>query len=303
LRVVFMGTPDFAVPTLRMLLERHDVIAVYTRPDRPAGRGRAVSPSAVKSFAHEAGAAVRQPQRLDNEAARLAADCLDAVVVAAYGVILPPSVLKTPRHGCLNVHASLLPRWRGAAPIQRAILAGDPRAGVSIMRMDEGWDTGDWCLQESVAVDEKSSAVLTAELAELGAQAMRQALDAIADGSVTWHPQDGSAATYAAKVGVADVALDPALTVDVSLARVRASGTNAPCRLVVGDRVLTVLAAHRCEATLTSGEALCVGELMLGTADGAICLDRVVPAGRAPMSGESFARGARLGAACQWGRA
>jgi methionyl-tRNA formyltransferase len=304
LRVVFMGTPEFAVSTLRMLLERHDVVAVYTRPDRPSGRGRTTSPSAVKSLAMDAGVPVRQPQRLDaaREATRLWDDRLDVVVVAAYGTILPPSVLEVPRFGCLNVHASLLPRWRGAAPIQRAILACDRLCGVSIMRMDEGLDTGDWCLQESVDVDEKTSADLTAELAELGAGAMGRALDAIVDGAVTWHAQDETAATYAAKVGPGDVALDPTLTVDAALARVRASGASAPCRVVVADRTLTVLAGHRCEGTLASGEASCVGELMLGTADGTICLERVVPAGRAPMSGESFTRGARLGTACRWGR-
>jgi len=180
-RIVMMGTPAFAVPTLDALLGAHDVAAVYCRPDRASGRGRKVVASPMKEQALAAGVPVEQPATLrDPEAvATLSSYAPDVIVVAAYGLILPPEVLAVPQHGCLNVHGSLLPRWRGAAPVQRAILAGDEVTGVSIMQMEEGLDTGPWCLQVSVPVDEKSADEPAVELARLLVQLSPEPLDKV----------------------------------------------------------------------------------------------------------------------------
>jgi methionyl-tRNA formyltransferase len=305
MRVVFMGTPDFAVPTLRMLLAEDEVVAVYTRPDRPSGRGRRVVPSPVKAAAEAAGVPVRQPQDLTSaeETARLSADRLDVIVVAAFGVVLPRAVLDIPVHGCINVHASLLPRWRGAAPVQRAILAGDGVTGITIMRMEAGLDTGPFSAQKQVDVGEKDAAELTAALAACGATLLSGVMPGLAAGTLAWQAQDDALATYAPKLTSADVALDPGLTVHEVLLRVRASGASAPCRVRVGGRNLTVLRAVAGEGGLEPGSARCGDGLELGCADGTVRLAWLVPEGRAAMSGDSFARGARLGSGCGWGPA
>jgi methionyl-tRNA formyltransferase len=302
MRVVFMGTPEFAVPSLEALRAEHEVVAVYSRPDRPSGRGRVVSPTPVKSAAQAAGIEVRQPERLSDpvEVARLVADRPDVIVVAAFGAILPRSVLDVPSLGCVNVHASLLPRWRGAAPIQRAILAGDLQTGVSIMRMEEGLDTGPWCAQVRTDVAAKDAAELTAELAALGADLLTRTLSKIADGTALWHPQDESLVTYAAKVTAADVEIAPSMTVGEALARVRASGPSAPCRVTVGGRNLTVLRAEVSPDPLPAGAARCTRHLELGCSDGALRLLTIVPEGRAPMEADAFVRGARLDPECIW---
>ena len=199
MRIVFMGTPEFAVPTLAALVERgHEVVAVYTQPPRPAGRGKLSQTSPVQRAAEARGIAVRCPASLKGaeaqaEFAELGAD---VAVVAAYGLILPRGVLDAPRLGCLNVHASLLPRWRGAAPIQRAILAGDTTTGVTIMRMEAGLDTGPMLLGEAVPVGRKTAGELTGELAEIGARLM---LEVLADWP-TEIPQPDESVTYAPKV-------------------------------------------------------------------------------------------------------
>ncbi|HEY5506931.1 MAG TPA: methionyl-tRNA formyltransferase [Coriobacteriia bacterium] len=304
MRVVFLGTPQFSVASLAALTEAHDVVAVYTRPDRPSGRGKKTHPSAVKSAALELGLPLRQPARLGEpeEVAALAALAPHCIVVAAYGAILPLSVLEVPMHGCVNVHASLLPRWRGAAPIQRAILAGDVETGVSIMRMEVGLDTGPWCSQGRVPIAGKNAADLAEELAVLGAGLLIDALPGLADGSLTWHGQDGDQATYAAKLTAADVELDPALSLREALARVRASGGSAPCRVLLDGRKLTVLDAAAGESAVPAGRILAAKHLELGCADGSIRLMSVVPEGRSAMSGEDFLRGARLGPDVVWSK-
>lgn len=305
MRVVFMGTPAFAVPTLAMLIDRHQVVSVYSRPDKPTGRGRKVAQPPVVTAAREAGIEVRQPATLRGAevVGALRSDRPDVIVVAAYGAILPPDVLAVPRLACLNVHASLLPRWRGAAPIQRAVLEGDAITGVSIMRMEEGLDTGPWCVQESIAIGALNAAELTARLAALGASALASVLDPLAAGSLVWHDQDDALATYAEKVGREDVALRADLTVDQVLARVRASGPSAPSRLSVIGRSMTVLVAHRHEGWLVPGMAACDRDLVIGVADGAVRLDAIIPEGRSAMSGEAYIRGARLHGACEWSAA
>ena len=204
-----MGTPDFAVPTLDAILEAgHEVVAVYSQPPRPAGRGKALRPSPVQARAEAAGIEVRTPLTLRSEEDREAFRALafDAAVVAAYGLILPQPVLDAPRFGCLNVHASLLPRWRGAAPIQRAILAGDETTGVTIMQMERGLDTGPMLLRRETPIDGKTAGDLTQELAEMGGSLIVEALERIE--SLAPEPQPESGVTYAPKIEKHEARLD-----------------------------------------------------------------------------------------------
>lgn len=234
MRLVFAGTPEFARIALDALLAAgHDIPLVLTQPDRPAGRGLKLTPSPVKQAAQAAGIEVAQPRslKLDGRYADEAAAARewlvrvapDVMVVAAYGLILPLWTLQLPRLGCLNIHASLLPRWRGAAPIQRAIEAGDTRTGVTIMQMDEGLDTGDMLLEQVVPIGpQQSAAELHDALALAGGQAIVQALDALQRGELTPRPQPQEGITYAAKLDKAEAALDFTQPADVLARRVRA---------------------------------------------------------------------------------
>jgi methionyl-tRNA formyltransferase len=212
LDLVFMGTPEFAATILGALIAAgHRVGAVYTQPPRPAGRGHRLQPSPVQALAEEHGIGVRCPTSLRgaDEQAEFAATQADAAVVAAYGLILPPATLTAPRLGCLNVHASPLPRWRGAAPIQRAILAGDTQTGVTIMQMDEGLDTGPILLRQAVPIGPQTKAgELTERLASLGARLILEALDGVAKGSLTSRPQPQDGIIYAAKLRREEARLD-----------------------------------------------------------------------------------------------
>ncbi len=212
MRLIFAGTPEFAAAALVGLIEAgHDVALVLTQPDRPAGRGMRLTPSPVKQMALLHGLNVQQPSALkDAEAqAQLAAINADAMIVAAYGLLLPPAVLALPRLGCLNIHASLLPRWRGAAPIQRAILAGDPETGITIMQMDSGLDTGGMLLRAALPIaDEDTAQTLHDKLAVLGASSIVSALRQLEQGTLRAQPQDDSAATYAAKLSKAESLVD-----------------------------------------------------------------------------------------------
>ena len=212
LKVIFAGTPEFALPPLNMLLASpHQVVAVYTQPDRPAGRGRKLEPSPIKKRALELGVPVRQPENFRQEADLAALEELDAdlMVVVAYGLILPARVLQAPRLGCVNIHASLLPRWRGAAPIQRALQAGDAKSGISIMQMDSGLDTGPVLLTKDcgIAADETAGS-LHDRLATLGGEALAEALPGIAAGTLTPSPQDDALASYAHKLEKQEAAID-----------------------------------------------------------------------------------------------
>jgi len=303
MRVVYMGTPAFAVPCLESLVVSHEVVAVYTRPDKPAGRGRALHASAVKAAAAVVGIPVVQPASLrdDDALSTFASFQPDVCVVAAYGAILPPAVLSAPRLGCVNVHASLLPRWRGAAPIQRAILAGDEVTGVSIMRMEEGLDTGPYAAQVRVPVDELGVEALTEALAAAAPSALLAALDAIASGAVEWIEQDESLATYATKVTAEDVALEPALTRQDATRRVRASNRSAAARCVIRGVHVTVSALAPTAAVGAPGEVVATKhELALGFADGALAVERLTPQGRSAMDGASFGRGLHGGATMTW---
>jgi len=221
LRIVFAGTPEFSVPALDALhADGHRIVAVYTQPDRPAGRGRAVASSPVKRRAEQLGLVVEQPATLRSPEAqaRLAMHAPDVMVVVAYGLILPPPVLEIPRLGCLNIHASLLPRWRGAAPIQRAVLAGDTRTGISIMQMDAGLDTGPELLRRELDIGPRETGgELHDRLATVGASAIAEALAGVANGTLVARPQAIDGVTYAAKIRKDEARIDwsrPALEID-----------------------------------------------------------------------------------------
>ena len=211
MKIIFAGTPQFAASALAVLLGEHRVVAVLTQPDRPSGRGMLLNPSPVKQLALQHGLAVLQPATLKTEEAQHAIAALDAdvMVVAAYGLILPKAVLQLPRYGCLNIHASLLPRWRGAAPIPRAILAGDSETGITIMQMDEGLDTGDMLLRRicPIAPDDTAQ-TLHDKLAVIGADSILEALRLLQEHRLTPVKQDNDAATYAAKLLKSEAQID-----------------------------------------------------------------------------------------------
>ncbi len=212
LRIVFAGTPDFSVPVLQALIDsEHEIIAVYTQPDRPAGRGREPRPSPVKKLALQHALQVYQPESLRHEAEQQQLKTLDPdlMIVVAYGLLLPEAVLAVPRLGCINVHASLLPRWRGAAPIQRAILAGDKQTGITIMQMDKGLDTGAMLSSAACEIrDDDTGSTLHDRLMRLGADTLLMCLPALAAGEITAEAQDDSLATYADKLSKQEAEID-----------------------------------------------------------------------------------------------
>ncbi|MCP4494142.1 MAG: methionyl-tRNA formyltransferase [Gammaproteobacteria bacterium] len=212
LKIIYAGTPDFSVPALQALLQSgHQVIAVYTQPDRPAGRGRKLQPSPVKTCALAHGIPLYQPESFKENAPiqELIDLQADLMVVAAYGLILPDSVLQAPRYGCINIHASLLPRWRGAAPIQRAILSGDAETGITIMQMDKGLDTGDMLAKQAVSIQSGCNAgELHDELKEVGAELLVSVLKSLVEGELEPEVQDHDVATYAAKLSKPEAAID-----------------------------------------------------------------------------------------------
>ena len=293
MRIVFMGTPAFAVPSLRALAGAHDVRLVLTRPDAVRGRGKRLEPSAVKAAATELGIDVLETKRITDEAMdAIRAAEPDVIVVAAFGCILPDAVLEAAPLGCVNVHASSLPRWRGAAPIQRAILSGDARAGVSIMRVVHDLDAGAYCRQADVEVGEKSCPQVMGELAELGARELLAALDQMADGTAVWVEQDESKVTYAKKIEKAEMLLDPAATALDNRRRVQTSLDAAPARMAVAGKGVRVLAARVAEEGVAQGEVLVRhGRVIAGCADGAIELLRVKPDGKREMEASAWAAG------------
>ena len=292
MRIAFMGTPDFAVPTLEALIAAgHDLAAVYTQPPRPAGRGKAPRPSPVQLRAEAAGIEVRTPRSLrDSDAqGQFAALALDAAVVAAYGLILPRPILDAPRLGCLNVHASLLPRWRGAAPIQRAILAGDPRTGVTIMQMEEGLDTGPMLASMATPIGRKTAGELTDELAGLGGQWMVEVLARLAQ--IGPRPQDEARATYAPKIGKEEARLDFTRTAAELERRVRAFNPWPGAWFEAGGERIKLLAADPVEAGGAPGDVLPDKGLTIACGEHALAAVLVQRAGRAPVSGPEFLRG------------
>lgn len=293
MRLAFMGTPDFAVPPLRKLAAIHEVALVVTRPDAVRGRGRALVPSAVKSAALELGLEVAEARRVTPELLDRLRDLdLDAVAVAAFGCILPDELLGIARMGCVNVHGSLLPRWRGAAPIQRAVLEGDERAGISIMRIVHELDAGAYCRQASVEVGEKPCATVMSELAELGADELLLALAQMEDGTARWVDQDESQVSYARKIDKREMLLDPADGRLANRRRVQASLDAAPARMALQGKGVRVLDARVSGEALSQGGVLVrKGRVFLGCSDGAIELLRVKPDGKREMDVSAWAAG------------
>ena len=297
LRLAFLGTPDFAVPILEALLAAgHELAAVYCQPPRPAGRGKKERPSPVQAAAERHGLAVRTPASLKDAAvqADFAALALDAAVVAAYGLILPKAILQAPRLGCLNVHASLLPRWRGAAPIQRAILSGDRETGVTIMQMDEGLDTGAILLARPQPIlATTSGGELHDALAALGAALIVAALQGVADGSLTPWPQPEESVTYAKKLTRDEERIDwtrPAVEIE---RQVRAFAPSPGAWFEHAGERIKVLAAVPASAAGAPG--IVIDTLpSIACGEGALILTRLQRAGRAPMNAADFLRGYSL---------
>lgn len=292
MRLAFMGTPDFSVSILAALVDAgHDVVCVYSQPPRPAGRGHKEQPSPVHAFAAARGLEVRTPKSLKSEAEQQAFRDLDldAAVVAAYGLILPQAVLDAPRKGCLNVHASILPRWRGAAPIQRAIEAGDSETGVTIMQMDAGLDTGAMLLTETVPITAHTNAAqLHDQLAALGARLIVAALDRY--DHLTPLPQPEQGVTYAHKLAKDEGRLDwtrPAVDLDH---KVRALTPWPGVWCLLGAERLKVLAAQPVDATGVPGTVL-DESLTVACGDGALRLTRVQRPGKGAMDSAELLRG------------
>ena len=296
MRVVFMGTPEFAVPTLRSLVEAgHEVVAAYTQPPRPAGRGKQDRKSTVQLAAEALGIAVRHPASLKGavEQAEFAALSADIAVVAAYGLILPQAVLDAPRLGCLNVHASLLPRWRGAAPIQRAILAGDEMTGVCIMQMEAGLDTGPVLASADVTVDRKTAGELTDELAEVGAQRLVAVLADLPAHPPLTQPVDG--VTYAKKIDKAESQLDFVQTAEQVERQVRAFAPSPGAWFEMEGERYRVLAADIAAAAGEPG-TIFDDALTIACGSGAIQPTLIQRAGRPAMAVAAFLRGRAIAA-------
>ncbi len=290
-----MGTPDFAVPTLTALIEAgYDIAAVYSQPPRAAGRGKQPRPSPVQRVAEARGIDVRTPVHLkDAEAQAAFADLgLDAAVVVAYGLILPPPVLAAPRLGCLNLHASLLPRWRGAAPIQRAIMAGDGETGIAVMQMEAGLDTGPILLEERVSIGPQTTAGdLHDALARLGAPLMVEALAGLADGRLTSRPQAERGVTYADKIDKSEARIDwsrPAAALDCQIRGL--SPFPGAWFEHDGARIKVLLAEPVADVSGTPGTAM-DDRLTVACGDGALRLLELQRAGKAPMAADALLRG------------
>jgi methionyl-tRNA formyltransferase len=298
LRVAFAGTPPFAVTALEAIVAAgHRVALVLTQPDRPAGRGMRLTPSAVAQAAERLGLTTFKPPALRDAASQgvLLDATADVIVVAAYGLMLPPAVLAMPRRGCINIHASLLPRWRGAAPIQRAILAGDRETGISIMRMEAGLDTGPVLLAKQLAItQDDTTGTVTEALARLGADLITRALEAI--DTLQPQPQDPALATYAPKVAKAEASIDwRDAALDIHR-RIRAFNPAPGAETRFGADVVKIWEAALVPASGAPGEVIVSDgrQLVVACGSGALQLQRVQRAGGKPVSATEFARGIRI---------
>jgi methionyl-tRNA formyltransferase len=300
MRIIFMGSPEFAVPTLDALVAAgHEVVAAYTQPPRPAGRGKSERPTAVEMRARALGIEVRSPRSLKGAEEQAAFAALDAevAVVAAYGLILPQAVLDAPAHGCLNVHGSLLPRWRGAAPVQRAIMAGDAVTGVTIMGMEAGLDTGPMIAKAEIAIGDKNAAQVTADLAELGAMMM---LETLALRNFDGEPQPEDGVTYAAKISKAEARIDWARPAGEIARQVQGLAPFPGAWFAIGGERIKLLAADIVDGSGAPGTVI-DGQLTIACGERAIRPTLLQRAGHKPLPrdevlrGFAVAAGARLG--------
>lgn len=301
MRVVFMGTPDFSVPVLSEIIgQGHEVVAVYSRAPKPAGRGMELKRSPVHELADRFGIEVHTPKTLRTEEAAeiFSAHEADVAVVVAYGLILPPAILEAPSEGCLNLHASLLPRWRGAAPIQRAIMAGDKETGVMVMKMYEGLDTGPVAMVERVAITQNMTAgELHDRLSVLGADLMVRALSALSRGTLSFQPQAQEGITYAHKIEKAEARIDWSKSAQELHDHIRGL-SPFPGAFFEGDfgkgvERVKVLRAEIASANAAPGSLL-GDELTIACGQSALRLIDVQRAGKAPMSAAEFLRGVRV---------
>jgi len=297
-RIVFMGSPAFAVPSLRAITSKYSVVGVVTQPDRPAGRGRALRPPPVKVEATAQNLPVIQPNKLSEPGAmdRLRAWAPDLVVVAAFGQLLRAEALNLPAHGCINIHASLLPRWRGAAPIQAAIAAGDLETGITIMKMDVGLDTGDILAQRRTPIRaDDTGESLSERLAAIGAYLLVDTLPSFLSGTLVPQPQDGARATKAPSLKKEDGRLDPSLPADALERQVRAHVPWPGAYTMWGNTRLKVNRAHvAMVGNAAAGSRIVLdNQPALAASSGVLVLDEVQPEGRKRMSGRDFLLGAR----------
>ncbi|MGH8925751.1 MAG: methionyl-tRNA formyltransferase [bacterium] len=292
-RAVFLGTPAAAVPSLEKLAQVAEVVAVVTRPDRPMGRSKRPVPSPVKAAALARGLNVVEAARGAAIDPRLFE--VDLAVVTAFGVIIPANVLKAPKHGLVNVHFSLLPRWRGASPVAAAIAAGDQETGVSIMSLEEGLDTGPVFAALSVVIGgEETAGELTERLALVGASLLAETLPALLAGRLTPVPQDGARATYAPRLQASDRILDLRQSAESNARKIRALTPKPGAVLLLDGERLGVIAARPTDRDLPTGQFETTGDrLMVGSAGGALELLTVRPEGRKEMAGSDWARGWR----------
>jgi methionyl-tRNA formyltransferase len=297
MRLIFMGTPDFAVPTLLELAAAgHEIVGVYTRAAKPAGRGMELQPSPVEREARRLGLPVLTPTTLKTAEAEAAfhAHNADAAVVVAYGLILPKPILEAPRLGCFNVHASLLPRWRGAAPINRAIMAGDVESGVTIMQMDEGLDTGAMAMAGRVPIQpDMTAGDLHDALARLGADLMLRAIAAAERGSLSLTPQSAAGVTYAAKIGKDETRIDWTKPWQQVHNHIRGLSPYPGAWFEIGGVRVKALRSTKGEGKGVPGTAL-DGLLTIACGDGAVRLTQVQRAGKQPMAAEEFLRGTKV---------
>jgi methionyl-tRNA formyltransferase len=301
LRLIFMGTPDFAVPTLKLLAaDGHDIAAVYTRAPKPAGRGMKLQVTPVETEARELGLSVLTPKSLRNAdaVAEFRAHRADAAVVVAYGLILPQDILDAVPRGCFNLHASLLPRWRGAAPINRAIMAGDAESGVMVMKMDAGLDTGDVALSDRIAItDAMTAGDLHDALAQRGAQLMSTAMRALEQATLPLLPQPNDGVTYAAKIEKDETRIDWNRPAREVLHHIHGLSPfpGAWTEFFVDGQPLRIKIL-RCKLAGGTGQpgALLDDQLTIACSDGAIRIAELQRAGKQPMSSEAFLRGTEL---------
>jgi methionyl-tRNA formyltransferase len=289
MRIIFMGSPDFAVPSLNALVEAgHDVVAVYSQPPRPAGRGKGERKTTVHERADELGILVRTPKTLrdDDEQSQFRGLDADLAVVAAYGLILPAPILEAPKAGCINVHASLLPHWRGAAPIQRAILAGDEISGVTLMRMDEGLDTGPMFTRQTLDIRGKNAEQVTEEMAYLGERMLVEWLDS----PTPPEPQPIAGATYASKIAKAETRIDWSKSAEEIERQVRAFSPSPGAWFEVNDERIKILSARVADGKDQPGLVI-GGELATCCGDGVLIPLSVQRAGKKPMHPSEMLRG------------
>jgi methionyl-tRNA formyltransferase len=293
MRIVFMGTPDFSVPILQALAAQHEIVAVYSQPPRPAGRGKAERKSPVQQCAEALGLPVRHPVSLRTQSAAedFAQLQCDVAVVVAYGLILPPSILQAPKRGCLNIHASLLPRWRGAAPIHRAILAGDAETGICIMQMDEGLDTGAVLQRQATPIRaEETTADLHDRLSTMGADLILQALDRLPD--LPLQPQSAEGVTYAAKIDKAEARIDWTLPAEQVDRQIRGLSPFPGAWTMVGDERLKLLRSRLAQGAGAAGQVL--HGMTIACGSGAVEITEAQREGKRPASATDLLRGFAL---------